>query len=43
MNIEIDLDTQQTLNGTQLLAFDGYMDGNVINPEALVIASTSAK
>lgn len=36
-------DTQQTLNGTQLLAFDGYMDGNVINPEALVIASTSAK
>lgn len=31
-------DTQQTLNGTQLLAFDGYMDGNVINPEALVIA-----
>ena len=24
-------DTQQTLNGTQLLAFDGYMDGNVIN------------
>lgn len=33
-------DTQQTLNGTQLLAFDGYMDGNVINPEALVIAST---
>ncbi|MDN6569847.1 MAG: phage major capsid protein [Staphylococcus equorum] len=36
-------DTQQTLNGTQLLAFDGYMDGNLINPEALVIASTSAK
>lgn len=36
-------DTQQTLNGTQLLAFDGYMDGNVINPEALVIASISAK
>jgi HK97 family phage major capsid protein len=36
-------DTQQTLNGTQLLAFDGYMDGNVINPEALVIASTTAK
>lgn len=35
-------DTQQTLNGTQLLAFDGYMDGNVINPEALVIASTKA-
>ena len=31
-------DTQQTLNGTQLLAFDGYMDGNVINPEALVVA-----
>lgn len=31
-------DTQQTLNGTQLLAFDGYMDGTVINPEALVIA-----
>lgn len=31
-------DTQQTLNGTQLLAFDGYMDGAVINPEALVIA-----
>lgn len=36
-------DTQQTLNGTQLLAFDGYMDGNLINPEALVIASASAK
>lgn len=36
-------DTQQTLNGTQLLAFDGYMDGNVINPEALVVASTSVK
>jgi HK97 family phage major capsid protein len=36
-------DTQQTLNGTQLLAFDGYMDGNVINPEALVVATTSAK
>lgn len=35
-------DTQQTLNGTQLLAFDGYMDGNLINPEALVIASTKA-
>ena len=34
-------DTQQTLNGTQLLAFDGYMDGNVINPEALVIAQPS--
>ena len=34
-------DTQQTLNGTQLLAFDGYMDGNVINPEALVIAQLS--
>lgn len=33
-------DTQQTLNGTQLLAFDGYMDGNVINPEALVVAQT---
>lgn len=31
-------DTQQTLNGTQLLAFEGYMDGAVINPEALVIA-----
>lgn len=35
-------DTQQTLNGTQLLAFDGYMDGNLINPEALVIASPKA-
>lgn len=33
-------DTQQTLNGTQLLAFDGYMDGNVINPEAITLANT---
>lgn len=33
-------DTQQTLNGTQLVALDGYMDGAVINPEALVHAST---
>jgi len=31
-------DTQQATNGTQLLVFDGYMDGNVINPEAIVIA-----
>lgn len=35
-------DTQQTLNGTQLLAFDGYMDGAVINPEALVVATTAS-
>lgn len=34
-------DTQQTLNGTQLLAFDGYMDGAVINGEALVYANTT--
>lgn len=34
-------DTQQTLNGTQLLAFDGYMDGALINAEALVYANTS--
>lgn len=34
-------DTQQTLNGTQLLAFDGYMDGNLINPEAIVVAQGS--
>lgn len=33
-------DTQQTLNGTQLVALDGYMDGAVINAEALVHAST---
>lgn len=31
-------DTQQATNGTQLLVFDGYMDGNVINPEAIVVA-----
>lgn len=34
-------DTQQTLNGTQLLAFDGYMDGALINAEALVYANTT--
>ena len=34
-------DTQQAANGTQLLVFDGYMDGNVINPEALVVAQSS--
>ena len=33
-------DTQQTLNGTQLVALDGYMDGNIINAEALVHANT---
>ena len=32
--------TQQTLNGTQLVALDGYMDGNIINAEALVHANT---
>lgn len=36
-------DTQQTLNGTQLVALDGYMDGNIINPEALVYANTDVK
>lgn len=36
-------DTQQTLNGTQLVALDGYMDGAVINAEALVHASTKNK
>lgn len=35
-------DTQQATNGTQLLVFDGYMDGNVINPEALVVAQPGA-
>ena len=35
-------DTQQATNGTQLLVFDGYMDGNVINTEALVVAQPGA-
>lgn len=39
----VNADTQQTLNGTQLVAFDGYMDGNIINPEALVYANTDVK
>jgi len=34
-------DTQQSLNGTQLLVFDGYMDGAVINPQALVVAQVA--
>lgn len=34
-------DTQQTLNGTQLVALDGYMDGAIINAEALVYANTT--
>ena len=35
-------DTQQATHGTQLLVFDGYMDGNVIDPQALVIAQPAA-
>lgn len=35
-------DTQQATHGTQLLVFDGYMDGNVINHDALVIAQPAA-
>lgn len=31
-------DTQQATNGTELLVFDGYMDGTVINPQAIVVA-----
>lgn len=34
-------DTQQAKNGTQLLVFDGYMDGAVIDPQALVVAQPS--
>lgn len=34
-------DTTQAKRGTQLLVFDGYMDGNVIDPQALVVAQPS--
>lgn len=35
-------DTQQATNGTELLVFDGYMDGTVINPQAIVVAQPGA-
>ena len=35
-------DTQQATHGTQLLVFDGFMDGNVINHDALVISQPAA-
>lgn len=35
-------DTQQATNGTELLVFDGYMDGAVINPQAIVVAQPGA-
>ena len=38
----VSADTQQSLNGTQLLVLDGYMDGNIINAEALVVAQPKA-
>lgn len=39
---KISLDTTQALRGSQLLVLDGYMDGAVVNPQAMAMLAITA-